>query len=143
MKAVFSVTGPFLLGALLLFGCAETPYFGSQPSVVSGTGIVDRIEVVNKDDPELAGTLIGGVVGGVLGHQVGSGRGQTVATIIGAAGSAYAGHEIQRLTRRPDETLRVTVRMDSGAYHTVTQDNLTDLRTGDRVRVDGGRLYRY
>src|SRR3974390_863741 len=142
MKKGFSMTATFLLAASLLAGCAETPYYGSQPSAVSGKGIVDRIEVVNKDDPELAGTLIGGVVGGVLGHQVGRGGGQTAATIIGAAGGAYAGHEIQRRTQRPSETYRITVRMDNGVYHTVTQDNLSEVHAGDRVRVDGGRVYR-
>ena len=140
MKAVFSMTAAFLLGGSLLVGCAETPYYGSQR--VSGTGVVDRIEVVNKDDPELAGTLIGGVVGGVLGHQVGRGGGQTAATIIGAAGGAYAGHEIQRRTQRPNETYRVTVRMDNGVYQTVTQDSLSELHAGDRVFLDSGRVYR-
>lgn len=36
----------------------------------------------------------------------------------------------------------MNVRMDSGVYQTVTEDNLTDLRPGDRVRVDKGDLYR-
>ena len=33
--------------------------------------------------------------------------------------------------------------MDNGAYQTVTEDNITELRTGDRVRVDGKRIDRY
>src|SRR3974390_1660090 len=140
MKAAFTVTGAFLLAASFLAGWGVKPFYGSQR--VSGTGIVDRIEVVNKDDPELAGTLIGGVVGGGLGHQVGRGGGQTAATIIGAAGGAYAGHEIQRRTQRPNQAYRVTVRVDSGVYQAVTQDNLSDLQSGDRVRVDSGRVYR-
>jgi hypothetical protein len=32
--------------------------------------------------------------------------------------------------------------MDSGVFETVTQDNIIDLRSGDRVRVEGGRVYR-
>jgi hypothetical protein len=37
----------------------------------------------------------------------------------------------------------VTVRMDNGSYQTVTQENIMDLRTGDRVRVDGNNISRY
>jgi len=43
-----------------------------------------------------AGTIIGGIAGGILGHQVGSGRGNTAATIGGAALGAYGGNEIEK-----------------------------------------------
>jgi uncharacterized protein YcfJ len=49
-----------------------------------------------KDDNRIAGTVVGGVLGGVIGHQFGSGRGQTVATVAGAAGGAYAGNQVQK-----------------------------------------------
>ena len=47
------------------------------------------------DHKNLAGTIIGGIAGGVLGHQVGSGRGNTAATVGGAALGAYAGNRIE------------------------------------------------
>jgi uncharacterized protein YcfJ len=53
------------------------------------------------DKNNVAGTIIGGIAGGVLGHQVGSGRGNTAATVGGAALGAYAGNRIQ--DRRADE----------------------------------------
>ena len=107
-------------------------------------GVVDRIEVIKKDDSgNVAGTVIGGIVGGIIGHQIGHGRGRTAATIVGAAGGAVAGHEIQERSRRADETFRVTVRYDDGGYETLTQADITDLRPGDRVRVEGVRLRRY
>jgi outer membrane lipoprotein SlyB len=87
--------------------------------------------------------VIGGIVGGLIGHQIGSGTGNTVATVAGAAGGAYAGNQIQQRRRTDNETFRVTVRMDNGSYQTVTQENITDLRTGDRVRVDGNNISRY
>lgn len=71
------------------------------------------------------------------------GRGQTAATIAGAAGGAVAGHEIQKRSRAANETFRVTVRYDNGDYQTVTTDNITDLQSGDRVRVEGNQIYRY
>ena len=86
--------------------------------------------------------MIGGLVGGVIGHQIGHGRGQTAATIAGAAGGAVAGHEIEKHSRDADEAFRVTVRLDTGAYQSVTQADIADLRSGDRVRVEGGRVYR-
>jgi len=96
-----------------------------------------------KTPPNVAGTVIGGIVGGLIGHQIGGGTGQTAATIAGAVGGAVAGNQIEKRSRAANETFRVTVRLDNGGYQTVTQDNITDLRTGDRVRVDGNRVYRY
>ena len=110
---------------------------------VYGYGVVDRIEVVNRGaSSNAAGMVIGAIVGGLIGHQIGSGSGNTAATILGATGGAVAGHEVQRRSRGPNETFRVSVRMDDGAYYTVTQDQITDLRTGDRVRVEGSRIFR-
>ena len=79
----------------------------------------------------------------VIGHQIGGGSGQTAATIAGAVGGGVAGNQIEKRSRGANETFRVTVRLDNGSYQTVTQDNITDLRTGDRVRVDDDRVYRY
>ena len=139
--------------AVALAGCADQPYqtqssqqYPSQgyPSQSNDSrnvyvGTVDRIEVVSRKDPSnIAGTVIGGIVGGLIGHQVGGGTGNTVATIAGAAGGAYAGNQVQSRKRADHETFRVT-----GSSQTVTQDNITDLRTGDRVRVDGNNISRY
>lgn len=143
--------------AIVLAGCAAPeyqPYNAAQPYPpqayspppppnVYYLGVVERIEVVRKgDSSNVAGTVIGGIVGGLIGHQIGGGRGQTAATIAGAAGGAVVGNQIQQRSRGPDETFRVTVRLDNGSYQTVVQDNVTDLRTGDRVRIDGGRITR-
>jgi uncharacterized protein YcfJ len=107
-------------------------------------GTVDRIELINRSDPNnIAGTVIGGVVGGLIGHQIGHGTGRTVATVAGAAGGAYVGNQIEQRQRAPNESYRVSVRMDNGSYQTVNNDNITDLRTGDRVRVDGNNISRY
>jgi uncharacterized protein YcfJ len=55
-----------------------------------------------KDSNRIAGTVLGGVAGGVLGNQVGGGAGKTVATIIGAAGGAYAGNKVQDSMQKGD-----------------------------------------
>jgi outer membrane lipoprotein SlyB len=108
----------------------------------ASAGVVERIELVRRGDgSEVVGTIIGGIVGGVIGHQIGSGSGNTAATIAGAAGGAAVGHELGRRAR-DDEAFRVTVRLDNGAYHTVMLDRVSDLRTGDRVRIEGNTIYR-
>jgi outer membrane lipoprotein SlyB len=146
MKAIHLVSAAIFAAAALLSGCADygsQPY-QSQPYASPGTGIVDQIEVIRKGDgSNVAGTVIGGIVGGLIGHQIGRGSGQTAATIIGAAGGAVAGHEVARRSRGANETFRVSVRMDNGAYQSIVQDNITDLQRGDRVRVQDGRVYRY
>lgn len=140
--------------ATALVGCAapyqQQPVYGSTPaptqsypSANAQMGYVDRIEVVNRSaSSNVAGTVIGGIVGGLIGTQIGGGSGRTAATIAGAVGGAAAGNVIEGRRRNDNETFRVSVRMDNGAYQTITQENINDLRTGDRVRVDGNAIYR-
>ena len=145
----------FATATALLAGCADMPsnqqQYPSQnypsqnyrPQGVS-YGTVDRIELVRSGDSNnVAGTIIGGIIGGVIGHQIGNGNGQTAATVVGAAGGAYVGNQIEQRRRAANETFRVTVRMDNGSYQTITENNISDLRTGDRVRIDGNGLSRY
>lgn len=162
MNQISSLKIACMVGAVALGGCADQPTYQSQsqypsqqypsqqyPSRSNDTrgayvGTVDQIEVVGRKDPNnIAGTVIGGIVGGLIGHQIGGGTGNTVATIAGAAGGAYAGNQVQSRKRADHETFRVTVRMDNGSVQTVTQENIMDLRTGDRVRVDGNNISRY
>jgi len=140
-------------GAAILTGCASQPTHQSQygaPAYPTQTqqsqysyGTVDRIEVIRRNDPNnVAGTVVGAIVGGLIGSQIGGGSGQTVATVAGVAGGAYAGNQIQR-QRAAQETFRVTIRLNNGSFQTVTTDNIMDLRTGDRVRFDGNSIVRY
>ena len=108
-RTLTSATG--LLVALTLAGCGSmnTPYnTGASgptyypPATTSGApyaqyGVVQSIELVRQDNSGIgAGTIVGAVIGGIVGNQVGGGRGNTAATVIGAAGGAYAGHEIEK-----------------------------------------------
>ena len=152
MKLKLLTVAPVVL-ATGLFGCAaDRPYstsyptsegtYSSQSSQV-GYGYVDRIEVVPRGaSKNVAGTIIGGVVGGLIGSQIGSGSGRTAATIAGAGAGAVAGNVIEGRRRADNESFRVSVRLDNGSYQTYMQEDLNDLQTGDRVRVDGSRLTR-
>ena len=145
-----------VLATLMLGACANSP--GSTSSsgtsypqssypanVYAGYGVVQSIELVQQASTGIggsgigAGTIIGGVVGGV----VGSGDGKTAATVIGAAGGAYAGHELEKRSQQQTNAYRITVRMNDGSYQTLMQSTSADLRAGDRVKIENGVAQRY
>jgi outer membrane lipoprotein SlyB len=85
--------------------------------------------------------VIGGIAGGVIGHQIGSGRGNTAATIAGALGGAVIGNEIEKKQTQATR-YRITVRLDSGISLIVDDQHDLNLRVGDRVWVEDGRIHR-
>jgi len=118
---------------------SDADYRASAP-VCADCGLVESVrEVKAAADPSGLGAAAGGVVGGLLGNQVGKGSGRTIATLIGIAGGAYAGHQVEK-TQRTTSRWEVGVRMESGEYRTVTLDAEPVWRTGDKVRLQGNRL---
>lgn len=93
-----------------------------------------------QGEPRPAGTIAGAIIGGVVGHQVGSGRGNDVATAAGAVGGAMIGNKIER-DRARYMVYDVTVQMDKGGgVRHLTLGALGDLRIGDKVEVRGDQL---
>lgn len=118
---------------------SEADYRAPAP-VCADCGLVESVrEVKAAADPSGLGAAAGGVVGGLLGNQVGKGSGRTIATLIGIAGGAYAGHQVEK-TQRTTSRWEVGVRMENGEYRTVTLDAEPVWRTGDKVKLQGGRL---
>ncbi len=112
------------------------------PATCANCGTVDAIRTVEKPgEGSAVGVIAGGVLGGLLGHQIGSGRGNTAATIVGAAGGAYAGHQVEKNVKKVLH-YDVVVRMDDGTQRTVGYDVEPGFRTGDKVRFIDGRLIR-
>jgi uncharacterized protein YcfJ len=118
---------------------------------------VCRDEVVShteppKDQHRIAGTAIGAIAGGLLGHQVGGGKGKTLATVAGAVGGGYAGNRIQAnrqqgqvtsSTERHCDTVNNTTTKVVGydvryEYNGVTRTVRMDHDPGDRVQVQEG-----
>ena len=105
-------------------------------------GTVESVNTVQRTERAkgIAGTqitpgmAIGGVVGGVLGNQVGHGNGRGAATVVGAAGGAYAGHAIEKSQRRYTAYV-MRIRMDDGTIRTVEQR--AALNRGAHVVVQG------
>jgi outer membrane lipoprotein SlyB len=122
-------------GALLTTGCGPQPtYQVVESPPAARTGTVESVnEVVESKSPSGAGLIVGGLIGGGLGSLVGSGTGRTVATVVGAAGGAYAGHQIEK--GQSQVIYQIGVKYDDGTWATIRQASPTGLRIGDRVRV--------
>lgn len=155
--SVFGLTAVLTLG-----GCANmhtptdtsrsgTVYPQSTPSsrVYPEYGVVQSIDLVRQDNAGIGGSgigvgaIAGAVVGGIVGGQVGGGSGKTAATVLGAAGGAYAGHELEKRNQQQSDAYKFTLRMNDGSYKTVTQTTHADIRVGDRVKVENGVAQRY
>jgi len=115
------------------------------PDVLAQTQCADcgRVQSIRYVEQKGQGTglgAIGGaVVGGVLGHQIGSGRGNTVATVAGAAGGAYVGNEVEK-NRRKTSHWEVAIKLDGGTTRTFIYSSKPAVQEGERVKlVDGGR----
>jgi len=138
----------------LLGGCASNssqPYAsdsyrsGYDNTASTGYGTIESIQVTaGENRTSGAGAIVGGLVGALAGNQVGSGGGRTAATVAGGVAGAAIGNRVEA-NRNPDgqQMYSVNVRLDNGEYRTIVQDNVYDLRTGNRVRIVDGRVYRY
>jgi len=121
-----------ILAVPVLSGCETQPAFQvSQPASRIGTVESIRSQTVENSNTAI-GTIGGALVGGLLGNQIGSGRGRTAATVVGAAGGAYAGN---RMTSGSSLVWIIGVRYDDGSLATIQQSASPGLRIGDRVRV--------
>jgi len=87
------------------------------------------------------GPIAGGIAGAVIGDQIGKGKDTTrkVLTVLGAAGGAYAGREIEKQARATKHW-EIDVRRDDGAFETVRSEVAPPYRPGERVRLVDGRL---
>jgi len=142
MKTNQIIIALILAVTTLISGCASTqaPAASSSYSNVL-YGVVESIEGGPNNNGGLgAGAVIGGVVGGVLGSQIGGGHGNEAATVAGVVAGAMVGHEIEKKQQQP---YRVRVRLDNRDYVTITQQNIGDMRVGDRVRIENNYVSRY
>lgn len=134
-----------MAAVLMLGACADMNRYintsGTGPAhpqsgAYAGYGVVQAIELVRQDTVGIAGI-------GIVGSQVGSGQGKTAATVIGAAGGAYAGHELEKRSQQQTDAYKFTIRMNDGTYQTVTQTTSSNIRLGDRVKIENGVAQRY
>jgi outer membrane lipoprotein SlyB len=106
-------------------------------------GRVSQIEAIRERPPGTGkGAVVGGVLGALVGNQFGHGSGKAAMTVVGAAGGAVAGNNVERNINKRVVGYRVTVRLDNGKLRTYEKPRLDGLQVGDRVRIDGQRLRR-
>ena len=121
--------------------CVSLAIAGSAfaQNVCNDCGVVQSMRYVEqKGEGSGLGLIAGGVAGGVLGHQIGSGRGNTVATIAGAGVGAYAGNQVEKNMKKKTYWA-VAIRMDNGTTRNFTYTNKPSVHEGERVKlVDGG-----
>jgi outer membrane lipoprotein SlyB len=103
-------------------------------------GTVKSVNVVEQAGEGTGlGAIGGAVAGGLLGNQIGDGSGRRVATVAGAAGGAYAGHQVEKHVKTT-KSWNVTVRMEDGGSRTFPFASDPGYRTGDPIKVVDGRL---
>lgn len=112
----------------------------AQMAACAQCGVVETIRAVEvKGQASGVGAVAGGVAGAVVGSQFGHGNGRTALGVLGAAGGAYAGHEIEKNVRK-STGWRVSVRMDDGSMRTLSQSAQPAFAVGDKVKVVNGAL---
>ena len=106
---------PFL--ARFMFAAAASVVFASAAlaqSPCQNCGVVQSVNSIQQQGQTSGvGMVAGGVLGGVVGHQIGSGRGNTVATIAGAGLGAVAGNQVEKNVKTKT-SWSVSIRMETG-----------------------------
>jgi outer membrane lipoprotein SlyB len=123
----------------------------SQPAQVQGVklasicttcGVVTATSVESrKGEGGPAGVVGGAVLGGVLGHQMGGGSGKTAMTVLGAVGGGVAGNAVEKKIQETKVWI-TTVTHKDGSTRTYEAKADPELRAGDVVNIEGGRLLR-
>jgi outer membrane lipoprotein SlyB len=118
---------------------APQTYEAPKPAVKPGAyGVVESVrEVEQKGDAKGVGAVGGGVAGAVLGHNIGDHN--KLVTVLGAAGGALLGNQIEK-TARATKHFELTVRYDDGTTQVFNSDTAPFWHQGDRVRYYEGKL---
>jgi outer membrane lipoprotein SlyB len=112
----------------------------SAPVSCYDCGTVEQVQVVQSQGKGSGlGAAAGAAAGGLVGAQFGGGSVNTISTIAGVAGGAYAGHQVEKKARSGEEYL-IFVRMASGRVNTYKQSDPPSFGAGASVRVLNGRV---
>lgn len=111
------------------------------PARVCGNcGVVSSVDVIQEaGEGSGLGAVAGAVGGGLLGNQFGGGNGKKIATVAGVLGGGLAGHQIEKQVKKTTR-YDILVKMETGGYRTFTEAIDPGLVSGDKVRVEDGKL---
>ncbi len=127
-----------LLGATIALSLAANGAFAKCDTCGD---VIDMKTVEIKGEGTGLGAVTGGVLGGVLGHQVGGGRGKDVATVAGALGGAYAGHQVEKNAKTKTQ-YQIIVKLETGESRTFTYNAATSYKVGDKIKIRENKLTR-
>jgi len=133
------------LSAAVISGCAtqssSSAVYRSSDTQREQTvrmAVVESVrEVTIQRDSKGLGTVGGAVIGGIAGSSVGGGRGQDIATVVGAIGGLVAGQAIENQANQR-KGYEITLKYDSGETRVIVQEADVEIRAGDRVKVVTG-----
>lgn len=134
-KMSFSRLIPFSF-ALCLAACATAsgPTSGEETIRV---GVIEQITpaVINTNQDQGVGAVVGGIAGLGLGSLIGGGTGHDVAMVLGTIGGAIAGNAVQQKRDQPLPAQQIIVRTSSGVLVQITQPINTNFRLEPRESV--------
>lgn len=133
-----------------VYTTTTAPVYTTTAPVGTEWGRVTNVEfipagtAIGASHNGILGAVVGAVVGGVVGNQIGGGSGRDVATVLGAGAGAYAGNRIARNAEGVSTApgYRVTIQTDNGGWRAFEVPNGSDLRVGERVRIENGVIYK-
>lgn len=149
----------YLLAAMILGSSALSAESFSTTEYVNVSNSIPIYSTVDEDIPteqcqdvkeqiqsgtqnaDVVGAVAGGAIGGVLGHQVGGGRGKTVATVGGAILGVLAGQNIGSKYNTPEGNSYRIVRRCETVYTTKSRKvlsgytNIAKLK-GQEIRIE-------
>ncbi len=140
-----ALTAAGLASVLIVSGCAtqssSSAVYRSDETQREQTVRMATVEAVRQvmiqRDSKGVGIVGGAVVGGLAGSTIGGGKGQDIATVLGAIGGLVAGQAIEeKANQKPG--LEITVKYDTGETRIIVQEADVDVRPGDRVQVITG-----
>ncbi len=107
-------------------------------------GVVESVKKVDRGGlagslpanlPNGVGSIAGGVLGAVVGRAFGdSSSAKNIGTVVGAAGGALLGHQLEKYLRQP--RFEVVVRLPDGQVRTLEQS--TEVAVGQAVVIENG-----
>lgn len=131
------------------YSSTTTTIASTSPVVGTEYGRIESIDYIPVGatvpaGPSILGAVVGGVLGAGVGSLIGAGAGRTAATVLGGVAGAAAGSHIARNAQGVTTAAgyRITMRTDSGLMRVYEVPATGDLHVGDRVRIDGGVIYR-
>jgi outer membrane lipoprotein SlyB len=140
-----ALTAAGLASVLIVSGCAtqssSSAVYRSDETQREQTVRMATVEAVRQvmiqRDSKGVGIVGGAVVGGLAGSTIGGGKGQDIATVLGAIGGLVAGQAIEeKANQKPG--LEITVKYDTGETRIIVQEADVDVKPGDRVQVITG-----